>query len=196
MSLWRVASPRSCSGAVYASLPLNVPSRVTCAAIVAFATPKSSRRAVPSAATITFCGETSRWTMSSGVPISSTVSCAACRPASTWHAIDTAIVDRDVRVRLPRLVEQPCSGAPCTYSCTRMTSSPVVTTSSTGTTLRWWTCEAMRASSRNIATNSASSANSGSRRLAATMRLKPSSPIRRAMWIVAMPPRAIWRWSR
>ena len=42
-----------------------------------------------------------------------------------------------------------------------MTSSVVVTTSSTGTTFGWWTLDAMRASSRNIATNSGSSANSG-----------------------------------
>src|SRR3569623_1550613 len=45
----------------------------------------------------------------------------------------------------------------------------------------------------NIATNSESSANSGSSRFAATMREKPAAPIRRAMWIVAIPPRAIWR---
>jgi glycine/D-amino acid oxidase-like deaminating enzyme len=31
---------------------------------------------------------------------------------------------------------------------------------------------------------------------AATMREKPSSPMRRAIWIVAIPPRAICRWSR
>ena len=102
----RLALPSSCSGAEYASLPLNVPSRVTCAAIVAFATPKSSRRADPSVETITFCGDTSRWTMPSGVPISSVVSCAACRPASTWRRDRHRDAHGDVLLVLARGAEE------------------------------------------------------------------------------------------
>ena len=90
MSLCCVEWPRICSGAEYASLPLNTPSRVMCAAIVAFAMPKSSRRGVPSVAIMMFCGDTSRCTTLSGAPSSSVVSCAACRPASTPHPIATA----------------------------------------------------------------------------------------------------------
>ena len=185
-----------CSGAEYASLPLNVPSRVTWAVIDAFATPKSSSRAVPSVETMMFCGETSRWTMLSGAPISSEVSCAACSPARTWQPIETATLIGICVLASCAVRNSQCSGAPWTYSWTRTTSSPDVTTSSTGTTLRWWTFDAMRASSRNIATKSLSSANSGCSRLAATIRLNPSSPISRAMWIVAMPPRAIWRCNK
>ena len=149
---------------------------------------------MPSTPTMTFCGETSRWTMSSDSPISSRASCAAKRPASISAAMATTTptgsttwASRAARSSLSR-------GSPCTYSCTSSTSAPVWTTSSTGTTLGWWTLEAMRASSRNIARKSGSSANWGCSRFTATIRLKPSAPSRRARWMVAMPPRAMGAW--
>ncbi len=63
VGLARDRRPLSCSGAMYASLPLSWPSRVVWTRPAALATPKSSTRAMPSTPTRTFCGETSRCTM-------------------------------------------------------------------------------------------------------------------------------------
>ena len=65
------------------------------------------------------------------------------------------------------------SDSPCTYSMTRKSSPAVATTSSVGTTFGWRMRAARRASSRNIETNSGSSANCGCSRLMATVRAKP-----------------------
>ena len=54
--------PRICSGHMYAFLPLTVPVRVREFAPRAFAMPKSSSFTVPSAVTMMFGGDTSRWT--------------------------------------------------------------------------------------------------------------------------------------
>ena len=56
---------------MYASLPLSCPARVVERRDAARATPKSVMRAMPSTPTRMFCGETSRWTSSSGWPSSS-----------------------------------------------------------------------------------------------------------------------------
>ena len=47
-------------GAMYATLPRTMPSRVVLMDVAALAMPKSMTRATPSAPTITFCGEMSR----------------------------------------------------------------------------------------------------------------------------------------
>ena len=62
---------------MYGTLPFTCPSRVPLALPVAFAMPKSRRRATPSEPTMMFWGETSRWMMLSGLPAASVVSCAA-----------------------------------------------------------------------------------------------------------------------
>ena len=126
--------PLSCSGGMYAILPLTWPSRVVWMRPAAFATPKSSTRDVPSEPTRMFCGETSRWTMPSARPCSSLASCAAWRPWSTDEMIVAAtrggmgmFVAYAVFISLE-------SDSPATYSMTRKISPSVATTSSVGTT--------------------------------------------------------------
>ena len=104
MSARRSTEPeRSCSGAMYPSLPLTCPLTVVCSRPAALATPKSTRRATPSLPTSTFWGETSRWTIPSGRPRSSVASWAACSPCRIPHPMAEA--DRQ-RQRQP-VVEGP-----------------------------------------------------------------------------------------
>ncbi len=53
-------SPRACSGARYAGLPLIVPSHVTTSESAALAMPKSTTLTAPPRVRITFCGVASR----------------------------------------------------------------------------------------------------------------------------------------
>ncbi len=68
--------PADCSGDMYEYLPLSTPERVTVAWSAAFAMPKSTTFTPPSKVTRMFCGETSRWTMPSGLPVWSVFLCA------------------------------------------------------------------------------------------------------------------------
>ena len=60
---WSIGWPRTCSGDMYANLPLRMPAWVCCSRLSALAMPKSISLTSPSNDTITFCGETSRCTM-------------------------------------------------------------------------------------------------------------------------------------
>ena len=61
-------SLRTCSGAMYATLPLSTPVRVSDDEFIAFAMPKSTIFTCPSYVTNTLWGLMSRCTTSSGVP--------------------------------------------------------------------------------------------------------------------------------
>ncbi len=80
-------SARSCSGDMYATLPLICPACVLRPWFTAFAMPKSSTRAVPSRPTRMLSGEMSRWMSPSELPSSLRVSWTACRPCSACDAI-------------------------------------------------------------------------------------------------------------
>jgi hypothetical protein len=128
-----IARAVSCSGGMNASFPLICPSRVTCDRPTAFATPKSTSCAIPSMLTMTLSGDTSRWTISSGTPSSST-SCAACNPARMSRISAPTIPSGMVS---PARTDAPMSSdsaAPWTYSMTRNSSASEATTSMTDVT--------------------------------------------------------------
>jgi hypothetical protein len=182
----------SCSGAMYASLPRKLPSFVV--AVIrrsARAMPKSTSRAMPSAETITFCGDISRWMMLSGSPSSPLVSCAAWSPVSALTMICATIPSGGASPRRRAADRSSARLSPCTYSITRSTSRSTDTTSSTGTTFGCSILAAIRASSRKRLTTSGSCPKVPWRRLTATVRLKPAGPSSRPTCTEAMPPRAI-----
>ena len=109
--------PRTCSGAKYASLPLNVPSRVTCAAIVAFATPKSSRRASRRPRSSRSAATRRDARCRAARPSRRRSSCAACRPASTCARDRSTAMRTGIFLSASCAVRSSmCSGTPCTYS--------------------------------------------------------------------------------
>jgi hypothetical protein len=164
---------------MYASLPLMDPSRVICSLSMALATPKSSRRATPSTPTRMFCGDTSRWTISSALPASFRASCAAWSPWSTPMVMAMAMGNATSSLRLRAALTSEASDWPCTYSITRKSSPASEITSSVCTTFGWTSRDAIRASSMNIAQSSGCFANCGCRRLMATVREKPAGPFSR-----------------
>ncbi len=83
------------------------------------------------------------------------------------------------------------SDSPVTYSMTRYIPSSLSPMSIVDTTLGCRMRAASRASSRNMARNSGSSARCRCMHLIATMREKPPWPARRPKYTVAMPPEAI-----
>ena len=131
--------------------------------------------------------------MLSGVPRSSTASCAACSPCKAPLVMLALMAGRtDVfNRRAPRSRHAKLS--PWMYSMTKKISSlSSSTTTSSGTvTLGCWIRVAKRASSRNIETNSASREQWGCRCLMATVRENPAAPTSRPIWTVAIPPDAI-----
>ena len=171
-----LACPRICSGAMYASLPLIAPSCVTCERPRAFATPKSSTRAMPSVPTSTFWGDTSRCTSSSRSPCASLAWCAAWRPSRVPVRIAAAIAG-GTRSPRSRTVPRSCaSEAPWTYSRTTNSSPCEETASSVWTTFGCCTRAASRASSRKPATKAGSDAKCGWSFLIATGRENPTAP--------------------
>ncbi len=76
----RARSPSACSGAMYAVFPFTSPVWVSLLSSI-LAMPKSSTFTCPEYATITLCGDTSRWTTPSSLSSSSRSSCAACSPS-------------------------------------------------------------------------------------------------------------------
>ena len=182
---------RSCSGAMYAILPLSCPSRVVWIRTAAFATPKSRTRAMPSAPTITFCGDTSRWTISSGWPCSVFASWAACRPWRMPAAMVTATPSGTSSLASAAARIKRASDSPCTYSMMTKSSPCVAATSIVCTMFGCRMRAASRASSRSIETNSGSCARCGCRRLMPTTRVNPAAPIVLPRCTVAMPPAAM-----
>ena len=75
------ASPRSCSGAMYASVPSAAPLRLASAGSCTFATPKSSTFTVPERVTIRLAGLMSRWMIRCWCACAS--ACAACTATSS-----------------------------------------------------------------------------------------------------------------
>jgi hypothetical protein len=189
----RVASA-TCSGDMYATLPLMLPSFVERRRPRALAMPKSISFVTPFGPTMRFCGETSRWTMPSRRPSSPIASCAAWRPrsASTAIAIATSTGRRVSSGTRPS--RRLASDTPGRYSMTRRTSSCVSTTSSTSTTLGWRTRIAVRASSSNISTSSSSRRRCGWSRLMATVS-EPAPTRRRPKYTLPIPPDANSAWS-
>ena len=101
-----IFSDRACSGAMYATLPLSCPVRVTARRDAARAMPKSVMRETPSTLTRMLCGDTSRWTISSERPSSSVPSWAACSPASASSTMRTATRGGDLLLLLRGAVEE------------------------------------------------------------------------------------------
>ena len=125
----------ACSGAMYPVLPLRVPVLVLVTRPAARAMPKSITFTSPSNETSTFCGETSRWTMPSGVPWASASSWAWCRPsaarATRWAETRASI---RWRFRSDRTISED-SGLPSTSSITSRQVSVSRTSSCTRATL-------------------------------------------------------------
>ncbi len=114
-------SPRSCSGAMYLTVPATLPDAVTVVPSAAIAaSPKSPTRARPSRSTRTFSGLKSRCTIPSR--------CAATRPCPAPRNIaSTSRHDRSV-------ASQPRRVGPGTYSITRNVVPSSDTISCTGIT--------------------------------------------------------------
>lgn len=164
---------------MYPNFPLIVTPPVRWIRDEAFAMPKSVSFTSPSKLTSTFCGETSRWTIASQRPSSSRFVWAYARPRrspdSRWTTTSTG------RPRPAGAARWSSSAAstPWTHSITMKSAPSASPKSSTPTTLGWRSCDAMRASSRNISTNSGPPS-SRRMRLMQTSRETPRTPSRAA----------------
>ncbi len=87
---WSIALARTCSGAMYISLPRIVPASVLMILSRALATPKSRIFTSPAKETWTFCGLMSRWMIFIRRPRESRAPWAAYRPLHTSIATCTA----------------------------------------------------------------------------------------------------------
>ena len=186
-----IASPCTCSGDMYASLPLSVPARVLDMRDVNFAIPKSTTFVVPSYVTKRLCGVTSRWIRFSFSPFLPSSSCAALRPSAasaiTRQAISGGIGAPSSSVR--RMTSR--SGSPCRYSIAIQYVSSCLPSSKTDATFGCEIRAAIRASSRNIWMKLSSSTRCGWMRLMATHFWNPPGPSMRARWTLAIPPMPI-----
>jgi hypothetical protein len=184
--------PYSCSGAMYATLPLSSPVRVCCTLSALWATPKSPSLMSPTYEIKRFEGVTSRCTTLSGRPCSSTISCAVARPASTSE-ITCRLNHTGIRsLRFTEWRSSTDRSVPATYSIA-INSSPSSSapSSNTCTMLRWWTRAAIFASSMNISAIAFCWARCGRIRLMTTIFSKPATPPRRARYTSAIPPAPI-----
>ena len=171
-----VMPPVTCSGAMYATVPMIRPDRVFPAAACALASPKSTTLTRPSAVSSTFSGLTSRCTIPA--------SCAADSPASVGSMTSSA----SLQGSQPRSRSRLRSVRPGTYSIDRYRNCPSEPWSKTCTMLGWDSRATDLASPMNLATKSASRASSACITLSATCR---SSRVSVARYTVAMPPCAM-----
>ncbi len=160
------ASPRACSGDMYATVPSVDPGRVRCAAVASsepaasspntFARPKSRSFASPRSVTNTFAGFRSRCRIPAAWAASS--ASATCEPSSSTRSVGNGRPDTRCLSVWPCIRSMAMKGFP---SC----SPRSYTTQMWG----WLSAEAARASRRNRSSASGLSSASG-RNFSATFR--------------------------
>ena len=149
-----IAWPCACSGARYASLPLMIPMAVDVIRSRALASPKSMSFGTPSRVRNTFAGLTSRWMTCAGLPRSSLSSWAWCRP-SAMRAPIQATTSCGRRWRRAFAVSQTSRSVwPRRTSIARKWRLPSCPRPWMAMTFGCARRDAIRASSRNIATKS------------------------------------------